>query len=85
MSKKRGGLGSNEAKMKVWHPWQLKKLKSWVPFWSYQLNCTANLDHLAQFCSRWTGLAVLLCHQLQNGSQDFDFFKLLWVSIIHLS
>ena len=20
------------------HPWQLKKSKSWVPFWSYQLN-----------------------------------------------
>ena len=35
--------------MKVWHPWQLKKLKSWVPFWSYQLKCTANSAHLAIF------------------------------------
>ena len=25
------------------HPWQLKKLKSWVPFWSYTLNTTADL------------------------------------------
>ena len=26
-----------------------KKIKSWVPFWSYQLNCTANSAHLAHF------------------------------------
>ena len=24
------------------HPWPLKKSKSWGPFWSYQLNSTAN-------------------------------------------
>ena len=35
--------------MKGWHPWQLKKLKFWVPFWSYQLNCTANLAYYAIF------------------------------------
>ena len=29
-------------KMNVRHPGQLKKLKSWWPFWSYQLNSTAN-------------------------------------------
>ena len=29
-------------KMNIWHPWQLKKSKSWGPFWSYQLNSTAN-------------------------------------------
>ena len=28
---------------------QLKKLKSWGPFWSYQLNSTANSAHLARF------------------------------------
>ena len=28
--------------MKVWHPLPLKKSKSWGPFWSYQLNSTAN-------------------------------------------
>ena len=34
------------ANIKVWHPWQLKKSKSWGPFWSYQLNSTANPAHL---------------------------------------
>ena len=29
------------------HPKQLKKSKSWEPFWSYQLNSTANLANLA--------------------------------------
>jgi hypothetical protein len=32
--------------MKVWHPWPLKKSKSWGPFWNYQLNSTANPAHL---------------------------------------
>ena len=31
------------------HLWQLKKSKSWGPFWSYQLNSTANSAHLAHF------------------------------------
>ena len=31
------------------HLWQLKKSKSWGPFWSYQLVNTANAAHLAQF------------------------------------
>ena len=30
------------------HPWPLKKSKSWGPFWSYQLNSTANPAHLPQ-------------------------------------
>ena len=30
------------------HPWQLKKSKSWQPVWSYQINSTANPDHLPQ-------------------------------------
>ena len=30
------------------HPGQLKKLKSREPFWSYQLNSTANPAHLPQ-------------------------------------
>ena len=50
------GLGSNEFQLK-WR--QLKKFKSWGPFWSYQLNCTANSAPLAYFCSKWAGLAVL--------------------------
>ena len=53
-------------------PWQLKKLKSWGPFWSYQLNSTANPAHLPQ---NWAKLTVLCSWQLQNGPQDFDFFN----------
>ena len=36
-------------KMNYRHPWQLKKSKSWEPFWSYQLNSTSDLANLAQF------------------------------------
>ena len=62
------------AKLKVWHTWQLKKSKSWWPFWSYQLTSTANSNHLAQFLSlKWAGLALLFSWELQNGPQDFDF------------
>ena len=31
------------------HPWQLKKSKSWEPFWSYQLKITADLANFGQF------------------------------------
>ena len=30
-------------KINIRHPWQLKKSKSWEPFWSYQLYSSANL------------------------------------------
>ena len=36
-------------KMNIRLPGQLKNLKSWGPFWSYQLNSTANLANLDQF------------------------------------
>ena len=39
------------------HPWQLKKSKSWRPFWSYQLKCTANSAPFAHFRGKWAGLA----------------------------
>ena len=38
-------------------PWQLKKSKSWAPFWSYQLDSSANPTHLPR---KWAELAVLL-------------------------
>jgi hypothetical protein len=41
-------------KINIRHPGQLKKLKSWEPFWSYQLNSTANPAHLPQ---AWAKLA----------------------------
>ena len=42
------------------HLWQLKKSKSWGPFWSYQLNSTANPAHLPQKLGQmgWIGSAV---------------------------
>ena len=57
------------------HPWPLKKSKSWGPFWSYQLNSTANSAHLAHFHGEQAELAVLFSWQLQNGPQNFDFFN----------
>jgi hypothetical protein len=41
------------------HPWQLKKSKSWEPFWSYQLNSTVNPAHLPQNRAKLAKLAVL--------------------------
>ena len=43
-------------KMNDRHPLQLKTSKSWEPFWSYQLNSTANPAHLPQ---NWAKLAKL--------------------------
>jgi hypothetical protein len=39
--------------MNIRHPEQLKKIKSWGPFWSYQLNSTANLAHLPRTMAKW--------------------------------
>ena len=44
-----------------------KKSKSWGPFWSYQLDSSANLTHLPQRWAKWA--------EFQNGTQDFDFFN----------
>jgi hypothetical protein len=60
--------------MNIRLPGQLKKLKSWEPFWSYQLNSTANLAHLPRNRAEWAELAVLFSWYLQNGPQDFGFF-----------
>ena len=56
--------------MNIRHPGQLKKWKSWGPFWSYQLNSTANPAHLPQNRAK---LAVLFSWLLQNGPQHFEF------------
>jgi hypothetical protein len=45
--------------MNIWHPGQLKKLKSWGRFRSYQLNSTANLAHLPRNQAKWAELAVM--------------------------
>ena len=36
------------------HTWQLKKSKSWVLFWSYQLNSTADLANFKKYKSDQT-------------------------------
>ena len=58
-----GGLASNEfhIKLKVCYPRQLKKSKSWGPFWSYQLNSSVYSAHFAGFLGNWAKLAVLFC------------------------
>ena len=57
------------------HLWQLKKSKSWGPFWSYQLNSTANPAHLPQNLGQmgWIGSALLeFCVFLNcHGCQTF--------------
>ena len=63
---------------------QLKKSKSWVPFWRYQLNSTTDLSNLAQFWGKWVGLVVLVSWYLRNGSQDFRFFNCLGCRIFIL-
>jgi hypothetical protein len=46
--------------MNNWHPWQLKKNQnSGGPFWSYQLNSTANSAYSPQKWAKWAELAVL--------------------------
>ena len=73
------------------HQWQLKKKsKFWRPFWSYQLNSTANSAYSLQKWAKWAELAVLFSWQLQNGPQDFGFsiamgadYSFELISIVH--
>ena len=53
----------------------IEKIKILGPFWSYQLNSTANSAHLAHFHGELAELAVLFSWQFQNGPQDLDFFN----------
>ena len=50
-----------------------KKNQIWGPFWSYQLNSTANSASSPRKWAKWIELAVLFSWQLQNGPFDFDF------------
>ena len=54
-------------------PWQLKRLKSWGQFWSYQLNSTANSAHLAHFGGKQAELAVLFSWQLVTAPKILIF------------
>ena len=67
------------------HPWPLKKSKSWGPFWSYQLNSTANSAYPPRKWAKWAELAVMFSRQPQNRPRNFDFFQWPWMPIIHFS
>ena len=56
----------NSAQMNNQHPQQLKKSKSWEPFWSYLQNSTANTAHLPQKWAKWAELAIQFSWQLQK-------------------
>jgi hypothetical protein len=51
----------------------LKISKSWEPFWSSQLNSTANSAYSPQKWAKWAELVVLFSWYLQNGTKNFDF------------
>ena len=46
-----------------------QKLKSWGPFWSYQIDSHANPAHLPQKWAKWAELAVLLGWLLQTATK----------------
>ena len=54
-----------------------EKIEILGPFWSYQLNNTANTAYIQQKWTKWAELAVVFSWHLLNGSQDFDFFQML--------
>ena len=54
--KKCEGISSNTFYIRylnIRHPGQLTKWKSWEPFWSYQLNSTANPAHLPHIWAKF--------------------------------
>ena len=42
----------------------MKKLKSWGPFWSYQLNSLINLAHLPRNLAKWAELNAVAVHKI---------------------
>ena len=60
-------------RMNIWHPVQLKQLKPWELLWCYQLDSTANPDHLPK---DWAKLAP-------KHPSRFWYFQLPRLLIIH--
>ena len=50
-----------------------KKSKSWVPFWSYQLNSTANLAHLPQIRANWSNWQCCLAGSSKTAPRILIF------------
>ena len=65
------------------HISQFKKSKSWGPFWSYQLNSTANPTNLPENLGQmnWIGSAP----GSYKRTPGFWFFQLPWVPNLHFS
>ena len=70
--------------MKVWHPWQFRKSKSWGPFWSYQLNSTANSAHFAQFLCNGPNWQCCSAGSSKTAPRILIFFNcpVYWVFIL---
>ena len=60
-------------KMNNRHSLQLKKSKSWEPFWNYQLNGTANLFNLANFEVNGLDWQCCLAGSSQRAPRIFIF------------
>ena len=78
-------------KINIRQPGQLKKWKSWEPFWSYQRNSTANPAHLLQIWPNFWHLLFIykqceLYKQVIDKSFRWNIATLnLWLSHIHNS
>jgi hypothetical protein len=57
--------------MNIRHPGQLKKLKSWGPIWSYQLNRINGLPDLDFFQLPWVPITDLSCFALRAKPPQF--------------
>ena len=83
ISAKKRGHGSKLISYKInfRHPGQLKKWKSWEPFWSYQLNSTANPAHLpqnwAKFEVNWLDWQCYLAGSSKRAPRIFIFLIVL--------
>ena len=60
------------------------KNPGWGPFWSYQLNSTANSAHLARFWGKWADWHCFLVGSSNVRPPGFWFFQLPCLPIIHL-
>ena len=81
MSKKFGGLGSNEfqLKLKLWHPWQLNKLKSWRPFGALTIQ---NLRVWQYNDTYYTAVKQNMFPALDEPKSDLFFSSLLVVLMV---
>ena len=61
--------------MSNWNPWQLKKSKSWGPFWSYQLNSNANQPIYLKIGPNWPNWQCCLTGSSKTAPRILIFFN----------